>query len=84
MKKEGKFKHFVLYTYILSNQPKSIRVRFVYLLKGRGKDSGIIKEFRGKFLVPGCFIIPIKKDKEMQEIFQKWKIKFKRIQMLTH
>jgi len=84
MKKEGKLKHYILYTYILSNQPKSARVRFVYLLKGRGKDPGIVKEFKGKFLAPGCFIVPVKKDKEMQEIFQKWKIKFKRIYMLTY
>ncbi|MBW2977583.1 hypothetical protein KY331_01940 [Candidatus Woesearchaeota archaeon] len=84
MKKEGKLKHYILYTYSLSNQPKSIRVRFVYLLKGRGKDQGIVQQLKGKFLVPGCFTLPIKKDKEMQEIFQKWKIKFKRIPMLTY
>jgi len=84
MKKEGKLKQFVLYTYILKNQSKSIRVRFVYLLKGRGKEKGIVEEFKGKFLAPGCFMIPIKHDKEMQEIFEKWKIKFKRIHVLTY
>ena len=84
MKKETKLKHYILYTYILSNQPESIRVRFVYLLKGRGQDQGIVQQFKGKFLVPGCFMLPIKKDKEMQEIFQKWKIKYKKIQMLTY
>ena len=73
-----------LYTYSLSKQSKSIAVRFVYLLKGRAKEPGIIKEFKGSFLAPGCFIIPVKKDKEMQEIFSYWKIPFKKMQMLTH
>ncbi len=77
-------KTFALYTYDLSKQPKSKAVRFVYLLKGRADDKGIIQEFNGKFLAPGCFIIPIKKDKEMREIFAYWKISFKRKLFLTH
>jgi len=83
MKKEA-MKDYFLYTYNLTNKPKSIRVRFVYLLKGRGKEKGIVEEFKGKFLVPGCFLIPNKKDEEMQEIFKEWKIKFKRIPVLTY
>lgn len=75
---------FALYTYDLKNLPKSKAVRFVYLLKGRNNEQGIVKEFKGRFLAPGCFIIPIKKDKEMQEIFDYWKIGFKKIEMLTH
>jgi len=77
-------KLLVLYTYELSNQPKSKAVRFVYLLKGREINSGIINEFNGKFIAPGCFLIPIKKDKEMQEIFAHWKIPFKRKAILTY
>ena len=38
----------VLYTYSLSKLPKSKAVRFVYLLKGRGKEKGIVNEFKGK------------------------------------
>ncbi|MBD3249783.1 hypothetical protein GF336_07085 [Candidatus Woesearchaeota archaeon] len=74
----------VLYTYNLKNIKKSNAVRFVYLLKGRSKEKGIIKEFKGTFLAPGCFIIPIKHDKEMQEIFTTWKIPYKRKLILTH
>lgn len=74
----------ILYTYSLSKQPKSKAVRFVYLLKGRAKEPGIIKQFKGRFLAPGCFIIPSKKDKEMQQIFTLWKIPFKKISILTH
>ncbi len=74
----------VLYTYNLKNIRKSKAVRFVYLLKGRTKESGLIKEFKGTFLAPGCFTIPIKKDKEMQVIFRTWNIPNKRKLMLTH
>ncbi len=74
----------VIYNYSLSKQKKSVAVRFVYLLKGRTKGEGIVDEFKGTFLAPGCFIIPIKHDAEMQDIFHKWKMPFKRRLILTH
>ena len=83
LSKKHSLKLSVLYTYSLSKQPKSKAVRFVYLLKGRAKESGIIREFNGSFLAPGCFTIPVNKDKEMQEIFKTWQIPFKRRLMLT-
>lgn len=84
LSRKHKLKLRILYTYSLSKQPKSKAVRFVYLLKGRGKEPGIINQLKGKFLAPGCFIIPIKADKEIQEIFAHWKIPFKKTLMLTH
>ncbi len=69
--------HYI-YTYDLKKVPKSKKVRFVYLLKGRRGEKGIIENLKGKFLVPGCFIIPEKSDKEVTEIFNLWNIKFKR------
>ncbi|MFC1732276.1 hypothetical protein ACFL6I_18385 [candidate division KSB1 bacterium] len=74
----------VVYTYDLSKAKSSTKVRFVYLLKGRRDEDGLVKQFKGKFIAPGCFILPIKKDKEMQEVFQKWNIKPKRIEVVTH
>ena len=68
-------KEYVLYTYDISKLDSSKKVRFVYLLKGRRKQVGIINEFKGEFLVPGCFILPIAKDSEIQEIFKMWDIK---------
>ena len=79
-----KLKVFVLYVYNLTKQPKSKKVRFVYVLKGRGKESGLVKEFKGEWLAPGCFMIPLKNDKEMQEVFDHWKIPYKRKLMLIH
>lgn len=71
-------KSFVMYSYDLTNLKKSNRVRFVYVLKGRNKEKGIVKEFKGKFIQPGVFILPIKHDKDLLEIFKTWKVKFSR------
>ena len=73
---------YTIYSYTLSNLRKSYRVRFVYLLKGRGEEKGIIEKFKGKFLAPGCFIVPVGKDYEMLEIMNRWNIKFKRKRLL--
>ena len=78
-----KLKTVVLYTYDLTKQPKSKAVRFVYLLKGRKGEKGIVNDFKGQFMAPGCFFIPIKKDKEMEGIFEMWKIPFKKKMYLT-
>jgi hypothetical protein len=82
--KKHKLKLLVLYTYNLKKEPKSKAVRFVYALKGRGKEEGIVARLNGKFLAPGCFIVPIKSDKEIQEVFKLWRIKFARRLMLTN
>lgn len=81
--KENALKFFVLYTYDLKKQPKSKAVRFVYLLKGRKGEKGLINNFRGKFLAPGCFILPFKKDREMKEVFSLWKVPHKKMLLLT-
>lgn len=71
-----------LYYYDISEMKKSDKVRFVYLLKGRKKGQGIVDEFKGKFLVNGCFIVPVDRDGEMLEIMNKWKVKFGRKRIL--
>ena len=82
--KQNKLKFYVLYTYDLTKKSKSDKVRFVYVLKGRPGEAGLIEKYKGKFLAPGCFIIPIKHDKDIHHIFELWKIKFKRYPILMH
>ena len=84
LSKKHKLRLLVLYTYNLKKENKSNAVRFVYVLKGRGKDSGIVDKLNGQFLAPGCFIVPVKHDKEMQDVFKLWRIKFKRRVLLTN
>ena len=72
----------VLFWYDLTSLKASYKVRFVYAIKGKKGEKGLVERFGGEFLVPGCFILPIKKDKEMQEVFRFWKVKFKRKVMM--
>lgn len=73
---------FTLYTYDLTREKPSKKVRFVYLLKGRANSKGIIEQFDGLYISQGSFIIPVEKDEEMLEIFKKWGIKFYRKRLL--
>lgn len=67
-----------IYNYNLTSLEKSKRVRFVYVLKGRGKEKGLVEEFKGKFLAPGCFMVPVEKDNEILDVLKKWNVKFER------
>ena len=82
--KKNKLKFYALYTYDLTKKSKSHKVRFVYCLKGRHKEKGLVKTYNGKFLAPGCFIIPINHDKDIQEVFALWKINYKKKLILMH
>ena len=80
---KNKLKLKVLYWYDLTNLKGSHKVRFVYAIKGRKGEDGLVQKLGGKFLVPGCFTLPFKKDREMQEILKFWKVKFKRETILV-
>lgn len=67
----------VLFWYDLTSLKPSDKVRFVYTLKGRKGETGLIERFGGEFLVNGCFILPMEKEKEMREVFKFWKVRFK-------
>ena len=67
-----------IYVYNLSNLDKVEKVQFVQALKGRGSGKGIIDELKGKFLAPGCFIIPENNALKAEEVFKYWKVKFKK------
>ena len=69
---------FGLYTYNISSFGNLKKVKFVYALKGRGKEKGIVAKLGGEFLVNGCFIVPITNDKEMRDVFSLWKVDYKR------
>ena len=70
-----------IYSYDLSNLKPSIKVRFVYVLKGRGSEKGIVLEKKGEFLANSCFMVDVKHDKEIQEIFELWNVKYKKLKV---
>ncbi|MCH7661035.1 MAG: hypothetical protein IH933_10820, partial [Euryarchaeota archaeon] len=49
-------------SYDLSGVEASKKVRFVYLLKGRGAEMGVVEKFGGRFTALGSFMIPLFRD----------------------
>lgn len=75
----------VIYYYDLSKENASKKVRIVYLLRGRINGKGLVKELGGEFISSSAFLVPIENDANIQEVFNSWKIKYKRIPiMLIH
>jgi len=72
----------VLYSYDLSHLKKSHKVRFVYLIKGRGSDKGLVEKLKGRFLASACFIISVSHDTEIQQIMDEWHIKYSRYKII--
>jgi predicted nucleotidyltransferase len=72
----------LLFSYSLSKEDNSKKVRFVYLLRGRGDDKGLVNKWGGEFISNSAFILPVDKDNEAQEVFNSWKINFKRRRLL--
>ena len=72
---------FALYNYNISGMKPSNKVRFVYALKGRGED-GLVKSLGGSFISAATFLVPSSRDKEMQEIMDKWEVKYERRQIM--
>jgi len=62
----------LLYIYSLKGLDDSVRVRFVYAIKGRGSEKGFLMRLKGRFLAPGCFMVDTKRgdkySKEAHEI----------------
>ena len=73
---------FLLYSYNLSQETPSKKVRFVYLLRGRGESAGMVKRWGGEFISPSAFMVPVGMDSEVQQIFNEWKVHFKRRKLL--
>lgn len=72
----------VLFSYNLTDMPSSKKVRFVYLMKGRNKEKGIVESFDGEYISSSSFIIPSVKDEEIREIFALWGVQYTRKRLL--
>jgi hypothetical protein len=72
----------VLYSYSLADMPSSKKVRFVYLMKGRKSEMGLVENFKGEYVSSSAFIIPLSKDAEMIEVLGMWGVEYKRRKIL--
>jgi hypothetical protein len=83
MAKEGDFKrHLAIFTYDLSGLDSVSKVRIVQALKGRKEGNGLVKHLGGRFLVPGCFVIPIEKSHEVESLFKISKVPYTKEEVL--
>ncbi len=64
-----------LFLYSLKGFNASKRVRFHYLLAGRGKD-GVLKDTDGKILGDGVLLVPTGKEDAISEVFKMWDVHF--------
>jgi len=69
------FTSFALFWYSLEGLMHSQKVKFNYILAGRGKK-GIIEDLSGKRLVNGAIIIPIENSLAFEKILNDNKVKY--------
>lgn len=72
----------VLYSYDLSRETSVRKVQIVYLLRGRKTGEGLVKQWNGEFISNSSFIVPLGCDSEVQEVLDKWKVKYQRKRLL--
>jgi predicted nucleotidyltransferase len=67
----------VLFIYNIRDKSHTEKVKFNYLLSGRGRD-GIVKYLGGKQIAPGVVEMPSVKSAEFEEVLIKHKIEFRK------
>lgn len=71
-----------LYSYDLSAEAPTKKVKIVQLLRGRKSSEGLVKNLGGTFISNSSFTIPMEKDNEIKEALDSWKVKYKRSRVL--
>ena len=67
---------YSLFFYSLQGASPSRRVRFHYLLRGRGKRTGVLSTLQGELLRDGIVMVPTENEDTFQEILLQWKVTF--------
>lgn len=78
------FSSCLMYIYQLKGMKATEKVKFIYLLRGRTGEKGFIEKNKGKWLAKQVFIIPLEKEKDIEEIMKKFKIKYQKHFLLIH
>ncbi|MFH1636986.1 MAG: nucleotidyltransferase domain-containing protein [Candidatus Woesearchaeota archaeon] len=75
------FKAFSIFCYSISEMSHSQKVKFNYILAGRG-DEGLIKILDGERMASGAIKIPIRNSIEFEEFLKKNNVKFSKKNVL--
>ncbi len=79
-----KFSNKVLFTYSLKSLTPSKKVKIVNVLRGKGKQEGMVKENNGEWLANQVFTVPIDKDYIFEKFFINFSIPFNKNYILIH
>jgi predicted nucleotidyltransferase len=79
-----KFSNKVLFNYSLTSLTNSKKVKIVNILRGKGKENGLVEINNGEWLANQVFIVPISIDSLFEEFFNNFNVKFKRHYILMH
>lgn len=78
------FSNNILFKYELIGLNSSLKVKIVNLLRGKGKDKGIVEENNGKWMANQVFLVPIDKEHIFEKFFINFKIKHNKFYVLIH
>lgn len=75
------FKAFAVFHYELKNHSHNEKIKFNYIISGRGK-TGILEKYEGVRMVSGTVKVPIKYSILMEDVFIANKVKYKKSEIL--
>ena len=76
------FLGFSLFVYNLKDKTHTEKVKFNYVLSGRGSE-GMVKKLNGVHLAPGAVQIPIKNSLEFEEVLKLHKVEYSKKNVLV-
>ncbi len=79
-----RFKPEVLFNYNLKNLANSQKVKIVNILRGKGKNSGLVKESNGNFISNSVFTIPPESEYLIEKFLINQNVAFKKSYILIH
>jgi len=79
-----KFSNKVLFKYSLTSLGASEKVKIVNILRGKGKEKGLVETYNGEWLANQVFIVPVSVSSLFEGFFNNFKLNFKRYYVLMH
>ena len=76
------FSGFSLFTYHLEDKSHTEKVKFNYVLSGRGRE-GMVKKLEGEHVAPGTVLIPIRNSLEFEDVLGMHKIPYRKRNILV-
>jgi len=77
------FSNKALFSYELTNLTNSNKVKLVNILRGKGKK-GLVEENGGEWIFRQVFLVDVENERLFEDIFDNFKVKFKKSYILIH